>query len=87
MLQKLGRRARTERGFGARPPVPDSVGARVSDGGCQGIVYSVLIVILLIILAAVTGVLGFIIKGAFWLLVFTLVFLVAAYFAGRASRR
>ncbi len=46
-----------------------------------------LLVILLIILAAVTGVLGFLIKGAFWLLVFTLVFLVAAYFTGRASRR
>jgi hypothetical protein len=45
-----------------------------------------LIVILLIILAAVTGVLGFLIKAAWWLFVFTVIFLIAAYLAGRASR-
>jgi hypothetical protein len=46
-----------------------------------------LIVVLLIILAIATGALGFIIKGAFWLLVLTVLFLVGAYFAGRANSR
>ena len=46
-----------------------------------------LLIVALIILAAVTGVLGFLIKGAFWLLVLTVLFLVGAYFAGRANSR
>ena len=46
-----------------------------------------LIVILLILLAIVTGVLGAIIKGLFWLFILTVVFLVAAFVVGRSSRR
>jgi hypothetical protein len=46
-----------------------------------------LLIILLIILAIVTGTLGFLIKGAFWLLVFTALFLIGALLVGRASRR
>ncbi len=46
-----------------------------------------LLVILLVILAIVTGTLGFVIKGAFWLLIIALVFLVAAFLFGRASSR
>lgn len=46
-----------------------------------------LLVILLIILAIVTGVLGAIIKGLFWLFILTVVFLVAAFFVHRSSRR
>jgi hypothetical protein len=45
-----------------------------------------LLVILLIVLAIVTGVLGAVIKGLFWLFVLTVLFLVGAYFAGRARR-
>ncbi len=45
-----------------------------------------LLVILLVILAAVTGVLGAIIKGAFWLFIFTVLFLIGAFFVGRSSR-
>jgi hypothetical protein len=45
-----------------------------------------ILIILLVILAAVTGVLGAIIKGAFWLFIFTVLFLVAAFFMGRRSR-
>lgn len=40
----------------------------------------------LIVLALVTGVLGALIKGAFWLLVLTVLFLVAAFYVGRVSR-
>jgi hypothetical protein len=46
-----------------------------------------LIVALLVILAIATGALGFIIKGAFWLLILTAVFLVAAYVSGRSNAR
>ena len=46
-----------------------------------------LLVILLIILAIATGALGVIIKGAFWLFILTVLFLIGAYFMGRASRR
>ncbi|WP_375483511.1 hypothetical protein [uncultured Jatrophihabitans sp.] len=46
-----------------------------------------LLLIALIVLAIVTGVLGAIIKGAFWLFILTVLFLVAAYFAGRARAR
>ncbi len=46
-----------------------------------------LLVILLIILAIVTGVLGAIIKGLFWLFILTVIFLVAAFFVGKSSRR
>jgi hypothetical protein len=42
-------------------------------------------VLLLIILAIVTGVLGALIHGLFWLFVLTVLFLVAAYFVGRSS--
>lgn len=45
-----------------------------------------LLVILLIILAIVTGVLGAIIKGAFWLFILTVLFLVGAFFLGRSAR-
>lgn len=45
-----------------------------------------LLVILLVILAIATGVLGAVIKGAFWLFVLTVLFLIGAYFAGRVSR-
>lgn len=44
------------------------------------------LVLLLILLAIVTGVLGAIIKGAFWLFILTVVFLVGAFFVGRSSR-
>ncbi|WP_456697600.1 hypothetical protein [Aeromicrobium sp. P5_D10] len=44
------------------------------------------LVLLLILLALVTGVLGAIIKGAFWLFILTVVFLVGAFFVGRSSR-
>jgi hypothetical protein len=46
-----------------------------------------MLIILLIILAIVTGVAGAIIKGAFWLFVLTVLFLVGAYFAGRSRSR
>lgn len=42
-----------------------------------------LLLILLIVLAIATGVLGALIKGAFWLFVLTVVFLVAAYLVHR----
>jgi hypothetical protein len=45
-----------------------------------------ILVILLVILAIATGALGFIIKGAFWLLVLTVLFLIGAFFVGRSSR-
>ena len=45
-----------------------------------------LAVVLFLILAILTGVLGILIKGAFWLFIFTVVFLVIAYFAGKRSR-
>ena len=46
-----------------------------------------ILVILLIILALVTGVLGAVVKGLFWLFILTVVFLVAAFVVGRSSRR
>lgn len=46
-----------------------------------------LLVVLLIVLAAVTGVLGALIKGAFWLFILTVLFVIAAFFAGRARSR
>ncbi len=46
-----------------------------------------LLVILLVILAIATGVLGAIIKGAFWLFIFTVLFLAAAFLVGRATRK
>jgi hypothetical protein len=46
-----------------------------------------LLVILLVILAIVTGTLGFLIKGALWLLVIALVCLVAAFLFGRMNSR
>jgi hypothetical protein len=45
-----------------------------------------LLVILLIILAIATGVMGAIIKGAFWLFVITVICLAAAFLVGRRSR-
>jgi hypothetical protein len=45
-----------------------------------------LFVILLVILAIATGVLGVVIKGAFWLFVLTVLFLIGAFFVGRSSR-
>jgi hypothetical protein len=44
------------------------------------------LVILLVLLAIVSGVAGVIIKGAFWLFILTVLFLIGAFFFGRASR-
>lgn len=44
-----------------------------------------LIVIALIVLAIATGVAGAIIKGAFWLFVLTVLFLIGAFFVHRGS--
>ncbi|MGI8665415.1 MAG: hypothetical protein ACR2N4_05215 [Jatrophihabitans sp.] len=46
-----------------------------------------LLVIALIVLAIVTGVAGAIIKGAFWLFVLTVLFLIGAFYLGRNARR
>jgi hypothetical protein len=46
-----------------------------------------LIVILLVVLALATGVLGALIKGAFWLFILTVLFLVGAFVMGRSSAR
>lgn len=46
-----------------------------------------LLLLALIILAIVTGVAGAIIHGAFWLFILTVLFLIAAFFAGRSTRR
>jgi hypothetical protein len=45
-----------------------------------------LLVVLLVILAVASGVLGMVIKGAFWLFILTVAFLIGAFFFGRASR-
>ncbi len=45
-----------------------------------------LLIVLLVILAIASGVLGIIIKGAFWLFVLTVAFLIGAFFVGRSSR-
>jgi hypothetical protein len=45
-----------------------------------------ILIALLVILAIATGVLGVVIKGAFWLFVFTVLFLIGAFFVGRGSR-
>ena len=45
------------------------------------------LVIVLVLLALVTGVLGAIVKGLFWLFILTVIFLIAAYFVGRSSSR
>jgi hypothetical protein len=44
-----------------------------------------MLVLLLIVLAIVTGVAGAVIKGAFWLFVVAALFAVGAFVAGRAS--
>lgn len=46
-----------------------------------------LLVIVLIVLAAVTGVLGVVIHGLFWLFILTVAFLIAAFFVGRGTRQ
>ena len=46
-----------------------------------------LIVILLIVLAIVSGVAGALIHGLFWLFILTVAFLAAAFLVGRNSRR
>ena len=46
-----------------------------------------ILIVLLVLLAIVTGVAGAIIKGAFWLFVLTVLFLIGAYFAGRSHSR
>ncbi len=45
-----------------------------------------ILVLLLIILALVTGILGALIKGAFWLFILTVVFLIGAFVSGRNRR-
>jgi hypothetical protein len=66
---------------------------RAQTGRCNskhglGADYSLcmILIILLIVLALVTGVLGALIKGAFWLFIFTVVFLIGAFVVGRKSR-
>lgn len=44
-----------------------------------------LIVVLLVVLAVVTGVAGALIKGAFWLFILTVLFLGGAALMGRSS--
>ncbi len=44
-----------------------------------------ILVILLVILAIATGVLGAVIKGAFWLFILTVLFLIGAFVVGRLS--
>lgn len=46
-----------------------------------------LLVILLVVLAIATGVLGAIVKGAFWLFVLTVLFLAGAFLVGRTTRK
>ena len=46
-----------------------------------------ILILLLVLLAIVTGVAGALIKGAFWLFVLTVLFLVGAYVAGRSRSR
>lgn len=46
-----------------------------------------ILIVLLIILALATGVLGALIKGAFWLFILTVVFLVAAFFVSRSHAK
>ena len=46
-----------------------------------------LLLILLVILAIATGVLGAVIKGALWLLIITALCLIVAGFVGRATAR
>ncbi|MGX7680079.1 hypothetical protein ACSMXN_14400 [Jatrophihabitans sp. DSM 45814] len=46
-----------------------------------------ILVVLLIILAIVTGVAGAVIHGLFWLFILTVVFLVAAALLGRSTAR
>jgi len=46
-----------------------------------------LLVILLVILAIATGVLGALIKGAFWLFILTVLFLIGAFIVGRISHK
>jgi lysylphosphatidylglycerol synthetase-like protein (DUF2156 family) len=50
-------------------------------------VAGMILIIALVVLALVTGVLGALIKGAFWLFIFTVVFLIGAFVVGRNSRR
>ncbi len=57
---------------------------RVGDSRIRG--PAMILVILLIVLAIASGALGVIIKGAFWLFILTVLFLVGAFFVGRASR-
>ncbi|MEO6885840.1 MAG: hypothetical protein ABI232_06080 [Jatrophihabitantaceae bacterium] len=46
-----------------------------------------ILIVLLVVLAIVTGVAGAIIKGAFWLFILTVLFLGAAALIGRGSRK
>jgi hypothetical protein len=46
-----------------------------------------ILILLLVILAVVTGVAGALIHGAFWLFVLTVLFLVGAFYAGRSHSR
>jgi quinol-cytochrome oxidoreductase complex cytochrome b subunit len=48
---------------------------------------AMLIVILLIILAIVTGVAGALIKGAFWLFILTVLFVIGAFIVHRGARK
>ena len=46
-----------------------------------------LLIVLLVVLAIATGVLGAVIKGAFWLFILTVLFVIGAFFAGRVRGR
>lgn len=46
-----------------------------------------ILIIVLVVLAIVTGVAGAIVHGLFWLFILTVLFLVAAALLGRASAR
>jgi hypothetical protein len=46
-----------------------------------------ILILLLIVLAIITGVLGAVIKGLFWLFILTVIFLVAAFLVGRSRSR
>jgi hypothetical protein len=66
---------------GLESPADHNITDHTKGGGLE-----VLLLILLIVLAVATGVLGAVIKGAFWLFVLTVIFLACAFVAGRAGR-
>ncbi|MFI5427632.1 hypothetical protein [Aeromicrobium sp. UC242_57] len=82
--QVAGIRVRLVSEFDSNRLQPSSF--RLARSSWRRYVAGMVLVILLIILAIVTGVLGAIIKGAFWLFILTVVFLVGAFYLGRSAR-